>query len=343
MVTVYVTPTNGGTVKLNGVLYTSPKSVADDSLALFEAIPAEGYEFVNWRIIDTTAYLSRSTNPTQYLITCDATVTANFQASNEPPVADAGDDQDVDEGSTVTLDGSASYDPDGEIASYLWTQTGGTEVTLSDPDVAQPTFTAPEVDAGGAALIFELTVTDSEELDDSDTCTVTVLNTEQPPVADAGADQNVVEGTIVTLDGSASSDPDNDIESYQWTQTGGTDAELSDETAVQPTFIAPDPWPNGVILTFELTVTDSRDLEDADSVNVRLLKTGWMEISGTVLYEETPQCVMVLANGEYVFTDGEGGYELGEYELEVPLNVDGQIELFGFGDGFAPYNEVFMP
>jgi chitinase len=45
--------------------------------------------------------------------------------------ANAGPDPTVDESTTVTLDGSASTDSDGTIASYSWTQTGGPKVTLS--------------------------------------------------------------------------------------------------------------------------------------------------------------------------------------------------------------------
>jgi hypothetical protein len=178
-VTVDVTPEGSGTVTLNGTLYASPRGVPDNSLALFEAIPSDGYEFVSWNIVDTTGSYSRSTNPTQYLITCDTTVTANFREVNDPPVANAGEDQTVDEGSTVILDGSASYDPEGPIASYLWTQTGGTSVTLSDTSAIQPTFTVPDVDEDGESLSFQLTVTDNGGLQSTDTCIVNVTHVEE--------------------------------------------------------------------------------------------------------------------------------------------------------------------
>jgi len=91
-----------------------------------------------------------------------------------PPMAAAGPDQAVDEGITVTLNGSGSSDPDDGIASYLWTQESGTTVSLSDATAVQPTFVAPEVDASGAILVFKLTVTDQGELEDSDQVSVTV-------------------------------------------------------------------------------------------------------------------------------------------------------------------------
>ena len=55
------------------------------------------------------------------------------------PVANAGADQSKDTSDTVTLDGSASE----RAVSYLWTQTSGTAVTLSDTTAQKPTFTMP--------------------------------------------------------------------------------------------------------------------------------------------------------------------------------------------------------
>ena len=68
--------------------------------------------------------------------------------TNRAPTADAGLDQSVNEFDTVTLDGSASNDPDaGDTLTYSWTQTAGTTVTLSDATVQMPTFDAPDVTA----------------------------------------------------------------------------------------------------------------------------------------------------------------------------------------------------
>ena len=77
---------------------------------------------------------------------------------NIPPVADAAPDQTVDQESIVTLDGTGSFDPDGDPITYSWTQTGGTHVTLSSADIANPTFMAP--DDGGVEVTFQLTVSD---------------------------------------------------------------------------------------------------------------------------------------------------------------------------------------
>jgi hypothetical protein len=74
-------------------------------------------------------------------------------------VAVAGDDQEVNAGALVLLDGSASYDPDGDLPlTFQWQQTSGTSVTLSDSAAISPTFMAP---ATSETLTFTLLVTDS--------------------------------------------------------------------------------------------------------------------------------------------------------------------------------------
>lgn len=102
-------------------------------------------------------------------------VTVDDVPVNEPPAADAGTDQTVDEGDTVTLDGSGSSDDQG-IATWDWTQESGPAVTLSGADSAQATFTAPEVEEAGATLVFELNVTDAHGAWSTDTVQVDVLN-----------------------------------------------------------------------------------------------------------------------------------------------------------------------
>ncbi len=198
---------------------------------------------------------------------------------NEPPTADAGPDQTVNEGDSVILNGSNSSDPDDGIASYLWEQTSGTTVTLSDPTAVQPTFIAPDVGPDGASLTFQLTVTDNGGLQDTDTCIVNVTSYNEPPTADAGPDQTLGEGAPVTLDGSNSSDTDDGIASYQWTQTAGTSITLSDSTVAQPTFTAPYVAAGGEALVFDLTVTDNGGLQDTDTCIVNVIP---LSVSGTI-------------------------------------------------------------
>jgi hypothetical protein len=110
------------------------------------------------------------------------TVIINVSNVNQAPTADAGPDQTVEESSTVTLDGSHSWDADGTVVSYSWTQIGGVAVTLSETWAAQPNFTAPDVGSEWILLTFQVTVTDDGGLQSQDTCIVQVapLDIESP-------------------------------------------------------------------------------------------------------------------------------------------------------------------
>ncbi|MDX8411590.1 MAG: PKD domain-containing protein, partial [Mariprofundaceae bacterium] len=89
----------------------------------------------------------------------------------------------------------------------------------------------------------------------------------QPPVADAGADQNTHAGALVTLDGSSSSDPNGAIASYAWSQTAGIPVTLVRESTATPSFTAPG---SATVLTFDLTVADHGGLTALSSVNVTI-------------------------------------------------------------------------
>lgn len=84
--------------------------------------------------------------------------------SDQPPIANAGTEQTVKPGDTVSLDGSASRDPDGTVQSYSWEQTssGTPPITLNNADTANPTFTAPAV-SSNTTYTLTLTVTDNAE------------------------------------------------------------------------------------------------------------------------------------------------------------------------------------
>ena len=102
---------------------------------------------------------------------------ANPGPENNPPTVNAGDDQVANSGANVTLDGSASSDPDGDQISFSWRQALGTSVSLSSTFAAIVTFTAP---ANGTLLTFELTVSDGQS-DSVGTVHVSVLSAEQSP------------------------------------------------------------------------------------------------------------------------------------------------------------------
>jgi uncharacterized repeat protein (TIGR01451 family) len=100
---------------------------------------------------------------------------AGLTVQNVAPVADADSDQYVLLNATVTLNGSASSDANGDALTYGWAQTGGTSVTLSDAAAESPTFTAP---GSATVLTFTLSVTDSLGMADPTPDQVVVTVTE---------------------------------------------------------------------------------------------------------------------------------------------------------------------
>lgn len=185
------------------------------------------------------------------------TVNVLVQNVNHSPTADAGADQTKDEESLVTLNGSASSDPDGDLLVYSWTQLSGPEATLSNPSSPTPSFTAPPVTSEGATLTFQLVVNDGTQTSQPDAVDITIKNVNHPPVADAGLDQTVHVGVSAALDGSGSADSDGNTPlSFAWNIIGkpqGSTAALPDTTASMPS-LTPDVIGD---YTIQLVVTDS--------------------------------------------------------------------------------------
>ncbi len=132
----------------------------------------------------------------------------------------------------------------------------GPAVTLSGATTATPGFDAPYV-ASSQTLTFELVVDDGTIFSEPDSVDVVVVSINNPPVADAGDDSTIKPGALATLDGGNSYDSESDPITYQWTQVVGTAVTLSDATAEQPTFVAPNAV--GETLFFVLQVSDGKE------------------------------------------------------------------------------------
>jgi len=100
------------------------------------------------------------------------------------------------------------------------------------------------------------------------------------PIADAGSPQEVLEGETVMLDGSLSSDPNDAVVAYEWTQISGPEMVLSDENAAKPTFQAA-PIAEDATLVFELTVYDSGESSDSERVEIFVAENGDIDPSGS--------------------------------------------------------------
>jgi len=169
---------------------------------------------------------------------------------NEPPAANAGITQNVSLGvvggvtsKVVTLDGTGSTDPELNYPlTYAWTLTKptGSVAVLSSATALKPTFTADIV----GTYIAKLTVKDSGGLASEVESEVIIVAsiTNSKPVANAGAKQFVAFGpsSTVTLDGTYSTDADNDQLTYKWIlqKPSTSSAVLSSSTSARPTFTA---------------------------------------------------------------------------------------------------------
>lgn len=194
---------------------------------------------------------------------CEGCATKN----NKPPIAIAGPDQVITlPTDSVSLDGSLSSDSDGMISSYLWTKISG-PASFTIPNSSTAITIAKNLVTG--VYQFELKVTDDGGLSTKDTMRVivdAVVTTNHPPTANAGADQTITLPTnTVTLNGSSSTDLENNITVYAWTKIlGPSSFNITNANTVQAQVT------NLVqgVYQFELKVTDAGGLFSKDTAQL---------------------------------------------------------------------------
>jgi hypothetical protein len=256
---------------------------------------------------------------------------SDVSSTNLSPLANAGDDETVRPDDLVSLDGTASTDPDENYPlDYTWqiiTRPAGSLATLSDSDTPTPFFT---VDMDGDYTI-QLIVTDALGAE-SEPDTVVVSTVNSKPAANAGGDQFLdTFPSTVQLDGSQSFDPDDDPITFEWTITSkpdGSFATLSDPTASDPTFDA------DILGTYiiQLVVTDSFGLvSEADEVVVTSENVKPVADAGG------NQVVLV---GDTVFLDGSGSYDANGNDLTYRWSLadepEGSVAELSFPETLDP-------
>lgn len=248
----------------------------------------------------------------------DSETGAQTQAQNQPPIAQAGANQSVATSTLVTLDGSASSDADGDLISYQWLLTTiptGSTAHLSGSTSARPTFTS-DVDG---TYVAQLIVNDGVDESAVDIITVNSATANTAPTANAGANQNVATNTLVTLNGSGSSDLDGDTLSYQWSLMdipSGSLIELSDITASSPTFTS-DVDGSYII---QLIVNDGSDDSTADSITIISETSNSAPVADTGEDQNVATNTIVTLNGT-ASSDADGD-SISYYWsfITVPLN-----------------------
>jgi PKD repeat protein len=241
---------------------------------------------------------------------------------------DAGPDQTVRTGETVTFNGTTTENTS-SIVQVTWdfgdgsTPVNGSSSTLLN---ATHTYTTPGVYNVTLTVKYDSTLNKTE----SDTATITALQN-QPPIANAGPDQTVEQtspqGAMVTLNGTGSSDPDNDTLTYNWTWTGGS------AQGVTPTAL----FPAGET-TVTLTVSDGQ-YTATDTVNITVQDTTPPQINATV----TPE-VLWPPNHKYVEIKANVTvYDIGDPSPEITLvSVTSNEPDNGIGDGNTIYDFVIV-
>lgn len=218
---------------------------------------------------------------------------------NLPPVAGAVKYRAVDEGTTTSLNGSLSYDPEKRPLTYKWTAPEG--ITLSSETDVKPTFLAPEV-SKDTPYIFTLVVNDGMVDSDSEEVTVMVRQVNKAPVARAGVDFSVNELTSVVLDGALSTDDDGDPLKYTWTAPPGIS--LSSSNICAPTFTAPD-VSKDTTYTFLLTVNDGTVDSPPSRVSITVRKVNKVPVANAVIFYAAKEGENVTLDGSLSY-DGDG-------------------------------------
>jgi triacylglycerol esterase/lipase EstA (alpha/beta hydrolase family) len=221
--------------------------------------------------------------------------TIQWVIENNAPIANAGINQIVNEGSQVTLNGSTSSDTDGDLLNYKWVAPD--EITLNSNGISKPTFTAPEVKKD-TIYVFTLVVNDGLLESKADTVHITVRQVNKAPDANAGEDQTVNEGSLVTLNGLASTDFDGDTLTFKWSAPLGV--VLSSDTLIQPTFIAPEVKKDTSYI-FTLVVNDGRMDSQSDSVKITVKQVNKAPIANAGVDQKVNGGVAVNLDGSFSF------------------------------------------
>lgn len=173
-----------------------------------------------------------------------------------PPTADAGGDISLySDNTVVTLDGSGSHDPYGEVVSYQWLQVEGNTLDISDAEKEKASVTVPKVDVE-TRYGFKLTVVDDDGEAASDTMTITakVIPENFPPTVELAGPESVKATKVATITATVE-DPDDTEFTFNWRASNGIELNVAEDN-LSASFVAPE-VESDTMVTVWLDVTDS--------------------------------------------------------------------------------------
>ena len=189
------------------------------------------YEFATPTVTNGTEVLVFELSASDGVLVSKDTVSIMVQ--NSRPTANAGPDQIATNSTRVYLDAGRSSDHDGAL-TYLWEQVSGTGVSFSNSS-RNMSFEAP---ASASNLVFKLTVNDSQ-YDVIDSVSVKVVENSPPVARIIKVTDSVEAGETAILDGSSTTDSDNDRLTYKWTQTTGEPVTILNSRSPTASFVVP--------------------------------------------------------------------------------------------------------
>ena len=275
--------------------------ITPDNRISFQFIPTTAGNYTFVLVVDD----GEATSPP------DTVLVTAISSDNSAPIADAGPDLIVGTGANVPLSGINSSDPNGDNLTYSWAVIAAPDsVEIADSTAVQTYFVA--IAAG--EYRFRLRVNDGEFTSENEVSILVRAASNLPPIAEAGQDQQVAQGSVIELDGSGSSDPDGDSFelTYRWSigRVPGGNVTLSDSTAMRPSFIAERPGE----YVFGLSVSDGELTSLQDVVTITVLERLFNEVAEMI---EIPAGTFVMGSATGAVDEGpEHTVQLATYWID---------------------------